>query len=188
MVPLTLLWLPILLSAVVVFFASFIIHTVLRYHSNDVRRLPADKEDELLETLRRLSLAPGDYAAPHAGSMAGMKDPAFIAKAARGPLVFFTTAPGAAPSMAPYLGQWFVYSVVVSLFSAYITGRAVGPGADYMTVFRFVGATTFIGYALALPQLSIWYRRSWGTTLRSMIDGLIYGLLTAGVFGWLWPR
>lgn len=188
MVPLTSLWLPILLSAVVVFVASSIIHMVLGYHRNDVRKLPIEKEDEMLEALRRLSLPAGDYAAPHAGSAAGMNDPAFVAKATKGPLAFMTIAPGAPPSMGPNLAQWFVYSVVVSAFSAYIAGRAVGPGAEYLTVFRFVGATTFIGYALALPQHSIWYRRNWGTTLKSMFDGLIYGLLTAGVFGWLWPK
>ena len=42
--------------------------------------------------------------------------------------------------------------------------------------------------SLALLQFSIWYRRSWVTTLKSMIDGLLYALLTAGTFGWLWPR
>jgi hypothetical protein len=30
--------------------------------------------------------------------------------------------------------------------------------------------------------------RSWIRTLKSMFDGLIYALLTASVFGWLWPR
>jgi hypothetical protein len=188
MVPLTSLWLPILLSAVPVFVASSIIHMVLGYHRTDVRKLPADKEDQLLEALRRVNVEPGDYAAPHAGSAAGMNDPAFVAKATKGPIAFMTIAPGGPPSMTSNLVFWFLYSIVVSLFSAYIAGRAVGPGADYLTVFRFVGATTFIGYALALPQYSIWYRRSWATTLKSMFDGLIYGLLTAGVFGWLWPR
>ena len=40
---------------------------------------------------------------------------------------------------------------------------------------------------LALWQISIWYHRSWATTIRSTIDGLIYAALTAGFFGWLWP-
>ena len=84
--------------------------------------------------------------------------------------------------------MWFVYSILVSFFAAYITGRALGPTADYLAVFRFVGATAFMGYSLALLQNSIWYKRSWRTTLLSMFDGLVYGLLTAGTFGWLWPR
>jgi hypothetical protein len=82
----------------------------------------------------------------------------------------------------------FLYSVVVSLFAAYIGGRALGPGAPYLAVFRFVGASAFMGYSLGLLQNSIWYRRNWGTTLKSVFDGLLYGLFTAGTFGWLWPR
>jgi hypothetical protein len=81
-----------------------------------------------------------------------------------------------------------VYCILVSVFAAYLTGRAVGPGTEYLEVFRFAGTTAFAGYSLALLQNSIWWRKNWGTTLRSMLDGLIYGLLTAGVFGWLWPR
>ena len=83
---------------------------------------------------------------------------------------------------------WFLYSVVVSLFAAYLAGRALSPGASYRTVFRFAGATAFIGYAAALWQMSIWYRRAWATTIKATADGLIYALLTAGAFGWLWPR
>ncbi len=40
MIPLTALWLPILLSVVIVFFASFIMHMVLAYHKSDYRKLP----------------------------------------------------------------------------------------------------------------------------------------------------
>ena len=58
----------------------------------------------------------------------------------------------------------------------------------YLRVFRFAGATAFIGYAVALWQMSIWYRRAWSTTIKATVDGLIYALLTAGTFGWLWPR
>jgi hypothetical protein len=187
MVPLTSLWLPVVVSAVIVFVASSILHMVLPFHRNDIRRLPTDKEDQVLDLLRRASLPPGDYGAPHPGSPAGMREPAYIAKVTKGPVAFMTIAPGRPPTMAPNLVQWFVYCAVVSMFTAYVTGVAAGPGAAYMTVFRVASVTTFMGYSLALAQHSIWYRRDWGTTMRSAIDGLIYGLLTGGVFGWLWP-
>ena len=90
--------------------------------------------------------------------------------------------------MTAPLIQWFLYTVVVSFFAAYIGGRALGPTADYLSVFRFVGTTSFLAYGMGLPPNSIWYRKNWGTTLRSMVDGLVYGLVTAGTFGWLWPR
>jgi len=77
---------------------------------------------------------------------------------------------------------------VVGFFAAYVASAALPPGTAYPRVFQLVGTTAFVGYALALWQMSIWYRRSWGTTIRSTIDGLAYALLTAGVFGWLWPR
>ena len=55
-------------------------------------------------------------------------------------------------------------------------------------MFRFVGVTAFLAYAAALWPMSIWYRRSWLTTFKGTVDGLVYALLTAGTFGWLWPR
>ena len=186
MVPIMSLWIPILLSAVFVFVASFILLLVLPFQRHDLRKLA--KEDEVMSALRGFNIAPGDYAIPCAGSPATMNTPEFKAKLARGPVAFMTIGPGRSPSMAQPLALWFVYSVVVSIFAAYIAGRALGPGIDYLQVFRFAGCTAFLGYSMALAQHSIWYQRNWGTTIRSMIDGLIYGLLTAGTFGWLWPR
>lgn len=180
------LWIPILLSAVIVFVASVIFHMVLPFHHNDLRRLA--KEDDVMAALRGFNIPPGDYAIPHASSPEGMRSPEFRAKLAKGPVAFVTIAPPGIPSMGKSLALWFVYSIVVGIFAAYISGRALGPGVDYLQVFRFAGCTAFIGYSLALVQHSIWYQRNWGTTVRSMIDGLIYGLLTAGTFGWLWPR
>jgi hypothetical protein len=188
MVPLTALVLPLLVSAVFVFVASFLIHMVLGYHKNDMRKLPDRDEDQILDAMRRLGLAAGDYGVPHPGGPDRMKDPAFIAKMKKGPLLLMTVAPGSAPSMGKPLAQWFVMIMVVNLFAAYITSRALQPGTDYLQVFRFVGTTAFMGYALGTLPESIWYRRSWVRTMKSVFDGLVYALLTAGVFGWLWPR
>jgi hypothetical protein len=188
MVPILSLVLPIVISAVLVFVASSIIHMVLPYHRSDMRMIPAGKEDEVLEALRRINVPPGQYGAPHPGSMAGMKDPAFVAKMTKGPQVLMTVSPGGPASMGTSLTLWFVYILVVNIFAAYVTGRAVGPGADYLTVFRFIGTTAFMSYSLGLMQNSIWYRRPWSITAKSVFDGLVYALLTAGVFGSMWPR
>jgi hypothetical protein len=64
----------------------------------------------------------------------------------------------------------------------------VPAGASYLEVFRFVGATAFASYSLALWQMRIWYHRALRSTITATIDGLLYACLTAGVFGWLWPR
>ena len=186
MVPVMSLVVPILVSAVIVFVVSSFIHMVLPYHRNDLRRLP--NEDEVMDALRRFNIPPGDYAVPHAGSPAGMKQPEFVEKMKRGPIVLMTLELGRPPSMGTSLLLWFLYAIAVSVFAAYIAGRALVPGADYLEVFRFAGCSAFMAYSLALLQNSIWYKRNWGMTLKTMFDGLVYGLLTAGTFGWLWPR
>jgi hypothetical protein len=186
MVPVLSLWLPIILAAVFVFIASSIIHMVLPIHRGDLRRLP--KEDEVREALRPFAIPPGDYAVPMAGSMAAMKDPAFMAKMREGPVALITVAPNGPPTIGTSLILWFLYSLVVGVFAAYIAGRALHQGADYLEVFRFAGCTAFAGYSLALVQSSIWARRSWVTTAKAMLDGLLYALLTGGTFGWLWPH
>jgi len=170
------LWLAILAAAAGVFIASSITHMVLPYHRTDVRKLPGDKEDLVLDALGRLAVAPGDYAVPHAGSQAGMRDPAFIAKATKGPLAFMTLAPGSAPSMGPSLGMWLM------------TWYIVGPGQPFSYVFHIAGFMAFLAYGGALPQMSIWYRRRWATTLKSLFDSVIYGAVTGAAFGWLWPQ
>ena len=86
------------------------------------------------------------------------------------------------------LAQWFVYCVVIGIVAGYVAGRALEPNAEYLAVFRFVGTTAFVSYAAALWQSSIWFSRSWTSTAKSTFDGLVYAVLTAGTFGWLWPQ
>lgn len=184
MVSLVSLWLPILLSAVVVFVASSIIHMALPWHSRDFKRFAS--EDAVLDVLRPLELGPGDYVAPLAESMAQMSSPEYRAKTERGPRVMLTVL-GAQNSMGRNLVVWFVYLLVVGVFAAYVAGIVLGEGAATMSVFRVTSSVAFAGYVLALWQNWIWYSRSLGYTVRTTIDGLVYALLTGGVFGWLWP-
>ena len=186
MVSLTSLLVPILVSAVLVFLVSSVLNTMLTYHFNDVTKVP--NEDGVMDALRRFNIPPGDYMVPRAPSMKEMKDPAFKAKMAQGPVVSMTVLPPGPFSMGKSLGQWFAYCVVVALFAGYIASRTLPAGEPYLSVFRIVGAVAFIGFAAALWQDSIWWNRKWSTTLKFTVDGLVYGLLTAGVFGWLWPR
>jgi len=185
MVPLASLWLPILLAAVVVFAASSVIHMLLSYHSNDFRKIPS--EDAVMDALRVFDIPPGDYVIPWAGSPKAASAPEFVEKATRGPVASMTVYPNGPFKMGASLVQWFLYCALVGLFAGYVTSHAVGAGAEYLSVFRLAGATAFAGYGLALLQNSIWYKRAWGATLKSVFDALIYALLTGGVFGWLWP-
>ena len=185
MVALTSLWLPILASAVLVFVASSVIHMALGYHNTDYGKLP--REDDVIAALRPMNVPPGDYFLPHAGGPSGMKDPVFQEKWAKGPVATLTVLPPGANFMGAQLAQWFLYAATIALFSGYVASRTLGPGSHYLIVFRVVGATAFMGYALGLWQMSIWYKRSVATTLKSTFDGLLYACLTAGAFGWLWP-
>lgn len=186
MTGLSALLVPILLSAVLVFLASSVVHMLLPWHKNDYPKVP--HEDRLRDALRPLAIPPGDYMVPRPSSTEEMRSPEFVEKYKQGPNLILTVLPTGAWSMGRNLALWFLYCAVVTLFAAYVAGRALPPGASYLEVFRFVGCTAFIGYSLALWQMSIWYHRALGTTIRSTIDGLIYALLTAGVFGWRWPQ
>lgn len=186
MTELSVLWLPILVSAVVVFVASSIIHMALPWHKSDYPRLP--DEGKVMEALRPLAIPPGDYMMPRPSSMQDMRSPEFLEKMNKGPVMVLTVMPNGPTPMSRNLSLWFIYCAIVGLFAAYIAGRALPPGSEYLHVFRFVGAGAFLGYSAALWQMSIWYRRAWSATIKSTIDGLVYSLLTAGIFGWLWPR
>lgn len=185
MVALSSLLVPILVSAVIVFLASSVIHMVLKYHSNDVTSVP--NEAGVMNALRPFNIPPGDYMMPRAASMKDMKDPAFMEKLKQGPVAIMTVLPTGPFNMGKSLAQWFVYCLVIALFAGYVASRTLGPGASYLSVFRVVGTVAFIGFAGGLWQDSIWWNRKLSTTVKSTIDGLIYGLLTAGTFGWLWP-
>ncbi len=185
MVSILSLWAPILVSAVFVFILSSVVHMVLKYHQNDFAKLP--EEDKVMEDLRKYNIRPGEYAMPRAVTSKEMATPEYIEKAKKGPVAMLTVVESGPPKMGMSLVLWFVYTLLVGIFAAYVASRALGADASYLAVFRFVGVTAFIAYAVAGWQDSIWYNRKWSTTIKNTIDGLIYALVTAGTFGWLWP-
>ena len=180
------LWLPILLSAGIVFLASSIIHMGPFWHRSDYPQMP--REAEVLSALRPLAIPPGDYFLPRAVDMKAYKTPEFGEKLQQGPVAVITVMPNGRISMGRSLGQWFAFLIVVGIFVALVAGHTLPPGTAYPRVFKLTATVAFIAYSLALCELSIWYRRSWGLALKGALDGIIYGLLTGGTFGWLWPH
>jgi hypothetical protein len=180
------LWLPILLSSVIVFVVSSVIHMVLPWHKSDYPKIP--NEERFVDALRPLAVPPGDYMVPRPSSTQEMRSPEFAEKMKRGPVMVLTVMPNGPFAMGKNLVLWFLYSPVVGFLAAYVAGTALPAGTPYLRVFQFVGVTAFIGYSVALWQMSIWYRRAWRLTIKATVDGLIYALLTAGIFGWLWPQ
>jgi len=186
MTGLSALWLPIILSAVIVFALSFLIHMLLPWHKGDYPKIP--NEDRVMDALRPLAIPPGDYMVPRPSSAKEMSSPEFVAKRTKGPVLVMTVLPSGPVRMGKSLASWFAYALLVGWMAAYVSGRALPVGAPYLHVFRFVGTTAFMAYALGLWQLSIWYNRAWSITFRYTVDGLLYACFTAGMFGWLWPR
>lgn len=185
MVSLTALWLPILLSAVVVFIASSISHMVLPHHRGDYKGLP--DEDKIRAAMREAGVEPGNYYFPFPDDPKNMNSPEMMEKYKEGPMGFANVVPTGPPAMGKNLVFWFVYCVVVGVFAAYLASRTLEAGAHYLGVFRIAGTVAFLAYSIGEPINSIWKAQWWRATATHMIDGLVYALLTAGVFGWLWP-
>lgn len=181
---LTALWLPILLSAVFVFIVSSILHMVLPLHKNDWSGL--ENEEEVLAAMREHGVKPGLYMFPRPASMKDASSPEHAAKCKLGPVGFMTIMPSGLPSMGKALLQWFGLSLLISVFVAYLTDFALTADAHYTDVFRVAGTVAFLGYGIGAISESIWKGQRWGVTAKFLFDGLVYALVTAGTFGWLW--
>lgn len=177
------LWLPIVLSAVIVFVASSIMHMVLPYHKSDYKKLP--DEDAAAAALR--GVPPGQYIIPFC-THDRMRSPEVVEKFKTGPVgTVLLRAPGPI-NMGKFLGLWFAFCLVVGVFAAYLSGRTLAPGTDYLQVFRVAGATSFMAYGVGNLANGIWKGEPWGVVAKEVIDGLVYAGLTGGTFGWLWPK
>jgi hypothetical protein len=177
--------LPALIAAVLVFLASSVIHMVLQMHKKEYRKL--GNEDEVRAALRAGTPGPGQYVLPHCAEPKDMGSPEFVRKLEEGVNAVVYVRPNGAVKLGPFLGKWFVYTVLVGLLAGYVAMATLPPGAEYLSVFRVVGASAWLAYAWQSPADSIWMGKPWSLTLRGMVDGLVYALLTAGTFAWLWP-
>lgn len=182
---LSMLWLPIVLSAVIIFVASSIMHMLLPYHHGDYAKLP--EEDAVRSSLRTAGLQRGLYVFPFC-THKEMNTPAAIEKYNQGPNGMMIVFPTGQPFMPKYLGLWFGYCIVIAFFVAYLAAHTIPQGSNYLQVFRVVGTVGFVAFGLGPLANAIWKGYPWGFVLKEVLDGLIYALLMAGTFGWLWPR
>ena len=186
MVSISALWLPILLSAVFVFVASTLIHMVLKYHAADYRALP--NEAAFRAAFRGANAPPAQYIIPHISDMKQMGSPEHIAKLTEGPVAVLNLRPNGVVGMGKALGQWFVFSLAISTVVAFLASPVLPVGTGYKMVFHTVGLAAFLAYAAGQLPAAIWMGKPWSIAAKEVLDGLIYGLVTAGTFGWLWPR
>jgi len=180
------LWMPIVLSAVLAFVASSLIWNVLGAHKWHIRGLP--DEAAARDALGKQNLAPGQYSIPYCPDPAAMKDPAFQEKLAKGPVAVLVVRPVGVPNMGQFLGAWFAYLMFVSFFVAWVCGQTLWQGAEYLLVFRVAGLVALSAYSFGQIPNAIWWGRPWKSAFKEFADGIVYALLTAGCFAWLWPR
>jgi hypothetical protein len=181
MVELSSLWLPILISGIALFLASFLVWTVLPHHANDWKALP--NEEAFSSAVRNLNLPKGNYCFPHACDNKEMASPEFQAKQKQGPTGTMQLW-GGPPNMGRNMICQFLFFVAVSFCLAYLATLGLRPGATFMDVFRFVGTAGILAYTTATVPSSIWF--NWKLA-PYVIDGVAYGLITGLIFGFFWP-
>lgn len=179
------LWMPILLGTLLAWIGSALIHMLLKYHNSDYKKL--SNEEDVAAAIKGGSPSTGIHSIPFCGDMSQMGDPVLQARFKDGPVAFVTVFPNGMPPMGKLIGQQIVYFLVGSILIAYCATLALQPGADYMSVFRFVASIGFLAFGWAVVPFSIWFGHPWATTLKYLLDALIYGLIVAGSFAWLWP-
>ena len=179
------LWLPILLSAVTVFVISSLIHMVIKWHASDYGTLP--NEDAVRDTIRAGNPAPGRYVMPYCADMKDMASEAMMKKYREGPVAHMTILPSGVPNMGKYLGQWFLWSLIVAAVAAYLAARLVNMDhAHASTAAKLVGAVTFIAHGFGTVTESIWMGRPCSSSAKHLLDAALYAVGSGLVFLWLW--
>ncbi len=175
------LWLPILVSGVICFVASSVIWVVIKWHNSDYKQ--TEREEEVRTALK--GATPGFYVLPYCIDFNEMAKPEVRQKYDDGPIAYITVNPNGMPPMGRNMASMFIYFIVVSTLAAYMVSRTMVPDADYLAVFRIAGTVAFIANGIAVIPESVWFGRPWSMTIKNLVDALVYGLLTGGVFGWL---
>jgi hypothetical protein len=158
MLPITSLWLPIVLSGLGVFIVSALMWTVMPHRQKEFRRLP--DEAAARDALR---VAPGEYAVPFAADSQEMKDPDYLKHAEEGPVGFVRIVPPGRPAMAKPMLLSLLYYLVVGVVVAYLVSRTLAPGTDYLTVFRVAGTVAWCAYFFAAVPDAIWFGKVFGS-------------------------
>ncbi len=180
------LWMPILVTAVLIFVASSLIHMVFKWHNSDYRQL--GNEDGVRAIIRAGSPAPGQYVIPYCMDMKDMAGETMQQKFRDGPVAMLTVKASGMPNMGKALGSWFVFCLVVAGFAASLAMGAFPAGKEHgHHAGHLVGMISFLTYFGGSVQLAIWMGKPWGAVTKDLLDSLIYGFISALVFMWLWP-
>ena len=179
------LWLPIILGTALAWIASGLIHMLIKYHNSDYQRL--SNEADIMAAVQNGSQSLGIHMFPYCKDMSEMGNPDVQKKFNEGPVGMLTIFPNGMPQMGKLMLQQISFFLLGCILIAYAATQVLLPGADYMTVFRFVSTVGFLAFGWAAIPYSIWFGHQWSVTAKYLLDALIYGLVVAGSFAWLWP-
>lgn len=177
---LTALWVPILISGVALFFASFVFWTMAPHHKTDWRKV--DTEDDLMAAIGKLNLPAGSYMFPYCTHGEEMKSEAFQKKYQAGPrgvMLLWDV-----PSMGVNMFCTFLFFLVTAGIIAYVSYATLAPGERFLHVFRIVGTIGVLTYSAAGIPHGIWFKRR---MITDIVDGIVYGILVGLIFAWWWP-
>lgn len=175
------LWLPILVTTVALFFASFLSWMVVKLHEKDWVKMP--DEDKVIDAVREGGIPEGNYMFPGANTMKEMNEPEYVAKYNAGPRGIITVLPTA--NMGKNLALTMFYFFVCSATFAYLASFAIGGEAtDKLTVFRFVATVALLTFCASILQHAIWFKNR---VVGHVIESIVYALIAGGIFAGLWP-
>ncbi len=203
---LTHLWLPILISGVGVWVASFVFWMAIGHHKKDRDAIPGGQEQEFMDTITRMNIRPGNYGfpdfcqhdnLPRKERMEALK--ALYDKHPQGLLRVWAPA-----NMGVNMLLTFLFYLVTSTVIGYLgwaalphgatalaipgAGGVSGGGATFAKVFQVLGTAGILAYCFASFPNDLWFQFKRRAMVMNWIDGVAFGLITGGVFAWLWPR
>jgi len=155
---------------------------VLPHHKSDFKGLP--DEDAARNALK--GVPTGTYTMPFFADRADMGKPEGKQKMEEGPVVMLTAMPNGLPAMGKSLAIWFVFCLFIGVVIAYVLTRSVGADAGFSKVFQLASTVAWMGYGAASVQRSVWFGEPWSTTVKHLLDALLYGLATGAIFALMW--
>ena len=179
------LWLPILLSAATIWIISAVVWMALAHHKRDFIALP--DEDGLMEYLRKSGIKPGNYVFPDFRGREAMKSPKVEKALNEGPVGHLSVWPTPLTMGSKMFATFIVY-LVVSTLIAYLTRVALPGAAPFAKVFQVAATAGILAYCFSFIPNAVWFGSYKRTIAANLVDGIVYGLITGALFGWLWPH
>ncbi|HUN81168.1 MAG TPA: hypothetical protein VMV81_06605 [Phycisphaerae bacterium] len=179
------LWLPILLSAGIVWIVSAIVWMALPHHKKDFIALPG--EDGFMDYIRKSGVRPGNYVFPDFRGREAMKSERVCKALEEGPVGHLSLWQPPLGMAGKMVGTFIVY-LVVSVFIAYLAAVTLPKGAESAKVFQVVGTAGILAYSFSFIPNMIWFGAYKRTIVAGIIDGIVYGLFTGAIFAWRWPH